>query len=809
MRVFLDRPPFQSYPTQARWNQRGEWPCRWVGLWEKVVPPFVAAYRLRFRVDHQVTLHLHVTADERYELYLNGRRLGRGPERGDGRNWFFETYEETFLPGVHVLVARTWALGECAPIAQFSLCPGFLLCPDEEAYWDLLATGRAPWEAKRLEGYSFTSPMAAFGIGYQIDFDAKRFSWGFEKGEGEGWLPVHLLHPGYSASSFHEVLPHEHTLAPAQLPAMLDEPLWLGQARHISAPALSETHAIPLRTEDNLLQELPAWNALLSGKAPLVIPAYTRRRVIVDLGDYYCVYPQVIVSGGKAGTLRLHWQESLFENLQTWDKGHRGQVEGKYFTTMWWNRDGIGDLFRLDGGERRVLESLWWHAGRYLEILVETSDQPLTIEQLYFHETRYPLELESDFKASDPRLAQVIPLGVRALQMCSHETYMDCPFYEQLMYAGDTRLECLVTYVTARDDRLPKKALQMFDLSRLSCGLTQSRYPSRLRQMIPPFSLWWVSMIYDHLYWRGNIEFIRQCLPGMRAVLDFFLSLRQEDGLLASPAGWNYMDWVPAWNSGEPPGALEGQVCAPINWQVAYALSRAALVEEACGESELAQRCRRLGQDLVSALTRHFWSPQAGLFADDSDFRIFSEHSQCLAVLSGWLTPEHQSAIAENLFTRPDLTRTTVYFMHYFFEACRELERIDRLLERLSIWFEMKELDFKTTYESADPHSNRSDCHAWGAHPVYHYFASILGIRPSSPGFTTVEIRPQLGSLESAGGRLIHPSGVIEVEFNRRGEMVTGIVSLPAGVSGLLRQSSIHGQAGVSIPLRPGRNFIV
>ena len=30
--------------------------------------------------------------------------------------------------------------------------------------------------------------------------------------------------------------------------------------------------------------------------------------------------------------------------------------------------------------------------------------------------------------------------------MCAHETYMDCPYYEQLQYGGDTRLEILATY---------------------------------------------------------------------------------------------------------------------------------------------------------------------------------------------------------------------------------------------------------------------------------------------------------------------------------------------------------------------------
>lgn len=786
MRVLITEPPFQNYPPGAAWNEVGAWPCRWIAC-PGATPPFVAAFRLPFTLDRAETIRVHVTADERYELFLDGARVGRGPERGDPRHWFFETYDLSPGPGKHLLVARVWALGELAPIAQFSLRPGFLLCPEEERWWDVLGTGRAPWQAKRLEGYAFTSPMGSFGVGHKLVVDGARLAWGFERGEGEGWLPVETLHPGYCARRRNEVNPWEHLLAPATLPPMLDEPRHIGRVRHISAPPLSHTHALPIRAADHLADEEAGWTALLRGEAPLTLPPHTRRRVIVDLEDYLCAYPEVVVSGGENGLWRMHWQESLFADPKTWDKGHRGEVEGKYFTAMWWNRDGIGDTFHLDGGAHRRLDSLWWHAGRYVEILVETDNHPLTIESLTFRETRYPLEMESTFTADDPRLERVIPIAVRALQMCAHETYMDCPYFEQLMYVGDTRLECLVTYIISHDDRLPRKALQMFDWSRLPNGLTQSRYPSRLRQIIPPFSLWWVAMVHDYLMWRGDLPFVRTLLPGVRAVLDAFTAQRGEDGLVRSPAGWNYVDWVTAWTWGEPPGAREGGICGPLNWQYVYALTRAAQVEEACGEPELAARCRRLAQETANALAARYWCPERGLYADDAEHTIFTEHSQCLAVLSGLIPTAHRAAIAQNLFSTPDLTPPTVYFMHYFFETCRELGRMDVFWQRMEFWFEMARLDFKTTYENGDPHTNRSDCHAWGAHPLYHYFASILGIRPASPGFREVEIAPQLGPLTEARGRLAHPLGEIVVELRVEDGVLHGQIALPPGITGVLR----------------------
>jgi hypothetical protein len=682
-------------------------------------------------------------------------------------------------------------------MAQFSAQPGFLLCPENEAYWDLLGTGRAHWEAKQINGYSFTSPLTAFGIGHRIVLDGRQFAWGFEHGEGDGWSPIIKLHPGYDADACNQFSPNEHLLLPASLPAMMNEPRRLGRVRHISSPAFFETHAIPIRTTDHLKADEPHWQALLSGESPMTIPPNTRRRVLIDLGNYYCAYPELVVSGGAETTVRIHWQESLFIDTQKWDKSQRGEIENKYFTTMWCNQDGIGDTFILDGGNHRRYEVLWWCCGRYVELLIETSHDSLIIENILFRETRYPLEMESVLSANDPRFAEFALIGWRALQMCAHETFVDCPFYEQLMYIGDTRLECLLTYSLTRDDHLSRKALRLFDYSRRESGLTQSRYPSRQTQMIPPFSLWWVAMIHDYLLWRDDFDCVRSLLPGMRSVLDAFALRRDADGLVHSPTGWNFVDWVPAWPDGIPPGGSLDEVCVPINWQYVYSLMHAAKVETVYGESEMAARWERIAQETVATLISKYWDERRGLFADDAAHSLFSEHSQCLAILSGILPEQQRGAIAKNLFTASNLTQPTVYFMHYFFETCCELNRMDKFLIRMERWFEMQTLGFKTTYENADPHGNRSDCHAWAAHPLYHFFVSVLGIRPTSPGFATVKIRPQLASLQHASGRMVHPRGEIEVDVWNKDSRLYGSVMLPEGVMGMLyvndQSIEIHG----------------
>jgi alpha-L-rhamnosidase len=197
MRVLLKQDPFIRLDDESiPWQQRGAWPCAWICHPDPGDPPFVTTYRNRFTLDHAATIRAHVSADERYELLLDGQRVGRGPERGDPMNWFYETYDLTIPAGEHVIVARVWTLGPAmSPVAQMTVHPGFIFAPEGE-FTKLLGTGLADWDVQLLTGYDFVNPDPTWGTGYNLVVDAAAFPWGFERGEGEEWQPVEVLKPG-------------------------------------------------------------------------------------------------------------------------------------------------------------------------------------------------------------------------------------------------------------------------------------------------------------------------------------------------------------------------------------------------------------------------------------------------------------------------------------------------------------------------------------------------------------------------------------------------------------------------------------
>lgn len=791
MRQLIDHDPFQHLPGNERWYSRGVWPCSWISTPAPLNPPYVVAYRCRFTLTSDSTPRIHVSADERYELFLDGKRIGRGPERGEPRHWRFESYDIPLHAGEHVLLARVWSLGDYAPGAQMSVAHGFVLAPEDESLLPVLGTGHALWEVSPLDGYSFPpivwpGDYVYFAIGAQLSIDGMRFPWGFENGEGDGWQPACVAAPAVSTAR-PEYSPVS-LLMPAQLPASIERPVENMRVRFVGRLS----HGT-IQTANSLRDQEQQWQHLLIGAGALTIPANTEQQVFIDLGMYSCAYPELLVSGGAGGEIQLRWAESLYEEAQGHAKGQRDAIEGKFFR-------GIGDSWLPDGASQRRLDTLWWRCGRFLELIIRTQSEPLTIERVTLYETGYPLEPELRLSASDTRLSSVAEIAIRSLQMCAHETYMDCPYWEQLMYVGDTRLQALVTYVLTRDDRLPRAALCHFDHSRLPSGLTQSRYPSRVTQIITPFALWWVGMVHDYALWRDDATLIGELLPGVRAVIDGFQRFFNADMLVEAPAGWNFMDWAPQWHAGVPPDGEIG-VSASMNWLYVYTLEHAAQLEEWHGEPELAARDHRLAASLAARLVHVFWDESRGLFADDLAHAHFSEHTQCLALLSSHLPKVLYPRLEAGLLSDAELTRTTIYFSHYLFESYVQLGRIEAVWERLSLWFELAAQGFTTTPEMPEP--TRSDCHAWGAHPLFHMLASLLGIRPTSPGFRTVTIRPQLGPLSSLSGELPHPAGTLTAVLSLEGERLNATMTLPKGVTGVLHWR------GSDQPLYPGLQTIV
>lgn len=781
-KINISEPPYPDRAKEAAagfpWHPAEVWPCKWIHASKPSAEPRVTAFRLSFRLEEPSVFRCHVSADERYELILDGVWVGRGSERGSRIRWYYDTYEMDLEPGEHWLVAKTWALGELAPWAQLSVNPGFLLSPEAPELIELIGTGCAKWQYMDITAYRFGEwADCELGSGPMTVLHGELYPWGMEGGAGEGWQPAAVGKAGNNGEYLHLHAP-VHRLFPSPLPSMAGGPIrsWTVAAVAEAPPTWEEPVFYPPGSGTRSETFVP-WEEWRDGR-PVTIPPASRFAVLLDLNQYYCGYTRLLVSGGAGGRVQVSWSEALYGDCVP-VKGDRRLVEGKTFR-------GYGDIWLPDGGEGRCFGTLWWTGGRYVQLRIETGPEELTLHALELEETRYPLQVQGSYDCDHVSYREFIPTAVRSLQMCLHETYMDCPYWEQLMYAGDTRLQILLTYILSEDPRPARKALVLFHDSCMNPSLLPaSSYPDRNAKLIPSFCMWWISMLHDYSLWRGDVDLIRSLLPMARQTMDRLLLYRNGSGLATVPEGWNYIDAAEPWTYGVPPEGEDG-VHAVYNWQLVYTLVQLAELEKAVGEPELGQRSLRLAQELHSRLDERFWNEESGLYADDIAHQCFSEHTQSLAVLSGLLPAERESRIKGGLQTGPDLTSTSIYYSHYLFEAYARLDLTSLLLKRLEPWWGLKALGLYTTPESFG--ETRSDCHAWGAHPLYHLAVSIAGIRPGSMGFGSVLLEPRLGGLGFVSATMPHPAGgLIRVEYHADGEGLTVEVELPLHVEGELR----------------------
>jgi hypothetical protein len=720
--------------------------------------------------------NVHVSADNRYRLYVNGVSVVAGPQRSDVMHWRFEEVDLApyLSAGENVIAAVVWNWGEHKPVAQHSYRTGFLIrgVTVEEATFD---TGATPWKVMANSAYSALPVTREQVGGYYASppgesLDAGRYPWGWQNTgfDDSAWHDAEIVREARDRGSF----PFNAAgwqLVSRSIPTMDEHPVRFQSVR---------------RTEGVTTDQ-----RFLDNRGALVVPANTTATVLLDQSHLTNAYFRMETSRGAGSEITVTYAEALKD--ENGIKGHRDEIEGKSIS-------GIVDRFQIDGGEERQYQTLWFRTYRYVELKIETDDQALEVLNVGGLYTAYPYSLNADFDSDLRWLEDMWEINWRVLRLCAWETYFDTPYYEQLQYIGDTRLQALLSLYMSGDDRLMRQALTHFDLSRIPEGITASRYPSDLGQYIPTFSLFWVAMVHDYWMHREDSSYVEDLLPGIRNVLAWFEANVDETGLVGPLPWWPFADWTEEWESGIAPGGSDGH-SALITLHYVYALQRAVELERTYGGEEEADRLQVLANRLLEAVRNQAYDTEKGLFRDSIEEATFSQHTNTMAILTGAVQDDDERrATMERILDDTTLTQAGYYFSFYIFEALREAGLGERYIEQLAPWHDMLALGLTTTPEKPPP--SRTDSHAWAAHPNYGLLATVLGIRPAAPGFSSVVIAPNLDPLQHAEGKMPHPLGEIEVSLKRVGpDGVRARITLPDGLQGIFewRGKTIHLNSGV------------
>jgi hypothetical protein len=221
------------------------------------------------------------------------------------------------------------------------------------------------------------------------------------------------------------------------------------------------------------------------------------------------------------------------------------------------------------------------------------------------------------------------------------------------------------------------------------------------------------------------------------------------------------------------------------------ALRQGAALEQAYGDQAKARDDGTLADQLRTAIRQHCWNAERGLFADDPDLSVFSQHMNVFAVLYDIATPEQSRGILERITVPghgidapPGMYTSTYYFAWYLARAFEHAGLADRYVDLLQSWRDLLKLHFTTWPESRG--ETRSDTHAWSAHPTADLLGTVAGIQPAAPGYARLRIEPHLGNLTSLDATAATPHGAVTVRYRIFGDKLMVEIDRPEKLPGAL-----------------------
>jgi len=704
---------------------------------------------------------IHISADNHYWLYVNGVRTIIGPARGDTSHWRFETIDLApyLQKGKNTIAAEVWNFGEYRAWGQISLQTGFLIQGNSDVE-EILNTDES-W--KVCENHAYTPLFEDYRVtGARELIMGEQYPWNWQ-------LPLFDDHNWENAVKSEKAIPDGVTgegkrrLVP----------------RNIPQPEEKMQRFSVIRRSDRIATD----NGFIKGTKDLVIGPWGNGTIMIDQSYLTTAFPEIIISGGKGSRIILSYMEAPYIDVKKGIKGNRNETDFKKVA-------GIYDIIMPDGGDHRLYRPLYYRTFRYVQITVENYFQPLIIHDFYSKFTAYPFQENASFNSSDESLKEIWNVGWRTARLCAFETYMDCPYYEQYQYIGDARIQALISLYVSGDDRLMRNAIQQFYDSKMSEGLTKSRYPDYLDQVIPPFSLFWTVMINDYRMHRTDDDFIRSFVPVIRSVLNWHKKyIDPKTGMLGVMPYWNFVDWPNEWSSvdsfgmrGVPEGGNTGN-SSILTLQYVYALQKSGEVLSYLNFKKDAGDYLELAENLKKSVYSQCWDEKKKMIADSPEKIEYSQHANVLAVLTGTIRPDDEKDLMIRVISDSNLVQCTIYYRFYLNQAMKKAGLADQYIEMLTPWKNMINMGLTTFAERPEP--SRSDCHGWSASPVYDLLATVCGIVPDHPGFKTVIIKPAMGNLQWIECKMPHPDGEIKVSLKKTGDRgVEGEITLPAGITG-------------------------
>ncbi|CAM3286879.1 amylo-alpha-1,6-glucosidase [Paenibacillus lupini] len=416
-------------------------------------------------------------------------------------------------------------------------------------------------------------------------------------------------------------------------------------------------------------------------------------------------------------------------------------------------------------------------AFRYLFIKGAEKEQfKLTAKYEYL-----PLEQKGSFTCSNDLINRIWETAEYTLHLNSREFFLDGIKRDRWVWSGDAYQSYLINNYLYFDPAITKRTI---------IALRGKDPIVRHINTIIDYSFYWLMSVYDYYETTKDIDFITMIYPRMKSMMEYCISRTDEDGFIRGREGdWVFIDWAEI----DKTGAVSAV-------QMLYAESLKAVW--ACGELIGAGEKRYLEryEQLKARINECFWDEKRGAYIDsfESGKRNVTRHANIFALLWNLADSKQRESIITNVLLNDEVPQiSTPYFKFYELSVMSRIGQLDYVSRQIQdYWGSMMKLDATTFWEEYNPEITgperlsmyddrygKSLCHAWGASPIYVLGRYYLGVYPTSPGYESYVVEPQLGGLEWIKGTVPVNGGTVYVELTQdalevKSDLAGGVVRI-------------------------------
>ena len=410
----------------------------------------------------------------------------------------------------------------------------------------------------------------------------------------------------------------------------------------------------------------------------------------------------------------------------------------------------------------------------------------------------YPFDVSASyFDCDDARLNRVWDLCRYSIPATTFAGYYVDGDRERIPYEGDALPNQLSHYCVDREYSLARVTLEYL--------IFHPTWPTEWHLQIPQIA--W----FDYLY-TGDARHIRRYYEDIKAKT--LVALAEDNGLIStrkgkttpeffaslhfkgssSPFG-DIVDWPHkglAGNENAESGETDGFVFNDFNVVVnAYhhvALNSAKRFAEILGEEADAAFFAAQIEKHKKAFHETFFDAERGVYRDGEATDHASLHGNMFPLAFGLVPAENVASVAA--FVRSRGMRCSVYGAQFLLDAVYEGGDGEYGFERMAAddlrgWLNMLRVGSTISLEAWDDRykPNQDWNHAWGAAPANIIPRKLVGVEPTSPGFATLRVKPQIAGLKRVDALVPTIRGPVEVRIARPTDAVYSLaVSLPGNV---------------------------